>query len=417
VDDAPYTGDMDLGAVATRADLLALLRTVHTRADKTYRILEAMTRHETTPLKRTVVSDMLSGKRFPHKAVMTAFLRACGVPDDDLEPWRHAWERVVSGEEGPARSEVTWTVPDQLPTEITAHVDPAEVNQLREQINQLTEANERLQSQLAVSKRQAAEELQPHDAVDGLELSGPLTSRRTPSSEMAQSMWHFPDGSRITLVCSRRSPDRRQPSSAPDNLNYVRLSDLADLDALIEIYGTIRAYNPTSPVVIMAAQDLRQRDVANHLVLIGGLAWEAVTPWFSHIFSIPIEPGDPAERSAIVVRGPDNEELEFRYQMDGNELAEDVGFFIRGENPSAPRRTLTICGGITTRGVLGAARCFIDWEMREHNEQYLFPRFPAGSTYCIVMRVPVINGDPLTPDLSKKENRLFEWSDGGSKAG
>lgn len=232
-----------------------------------------------------------------------------------------------------------------------------------------------------------------------------------------RSMWHFPDGSRITLVCSRLPPGRRPPSSNPDSLNYVRFSDLADLDALIEIYGAIRAYNPTSQVVIMPAQDLRQRDVANHLVLIGGLAWETVNPWFSRIFPIPIQAGDPMDRGAIVVRNPDDGEREFPYQMDGDVLVEDVGFFARGENPSAPKRTLTICGGVTTRGVLGAARCFIDPEMRELNEQYLSPRFPEGSTYCVVMRVPVVlNRDPLTPDLSKKENLLFEWSDRGLKA-
>jgi hypothetical protein len=418
VDDAPYTGDLDLSAVTTRDGLVALLQTVYARADKPpLRTLEASTRHEATPLSRTAVSEMLRGVRFPHKAVMIAFLRACGVPEQGIEPWRHAWERVASGQKGPTRLETAQASPDQPPAKIAASVDPAELNRLREQVNRLAEANERLRFQLAATERQAGEDLRPDDAVDGLEPSGPLASRRTPSSDRARSMWHFPDGSRITLVCSRLPPDRRPASSDPSNLNYVRWSDLADLDALIEIFGTVRAYNPTSRVVIMAAQDLRQRDVANHLVLIGGLAWEAVTPWFSHIFSIPIEPGDPAERNAIVVRGPDNEELEFRYQMGGNELIEDVGFFIRGENPSAPRRTLTICGGITTRGVLGAARCFIDWEMREHNERYLFPRFPDGSTYCIVMRVPVINGDPLTPDLSKKENRLFEWSDGDSNAG
>jgi hypothetical protein len=228
-------------------------------------------------------------------------------------------------------------------------------------------------------------------------------------------MWHFPDGSRITLVCSRLPPERRPLSADPDYLNYLRFSDLADLDALIDIYGAIRAYNPTSRVVIMAAQDLTQRDVANHLVLVGGLAWETVNPWFSRIFPIPIQAGDPAERGAIVVNDPDGAEHEFEYRIVNGVLVEDVGFFARGENPSAPRRTLTICGGITTRGVRGAARCFIDYEMRERNEQYLFPRFPEGSTYCIVMRVPVINRDPLTPDLSKKENRLFEWYDRGAE--
>jgi hypothetical protein len=244
-----------------------------------------------------------------------------------------------------------------------------------------------------------------------------LAPGETPTSRQAQSMWHFPDGSRITLVCSRLPPERRPPGADPDDLNYVRFSDLADLDSLIEIYGAVRAYNPRSRVVIMAAQDLRQRDVANHLVLIGGQAWEAVTAWFARIFPIPIEAGDPAERGAIVVRDPDGGKQEFKYTQVDGELVEDVGFFARGENPSAPRRTLTICGGITTRGVRGAARCFIDWEMQERNYQYLSrPQFPDGSTYCIVMRVPVLNNDPLTPDLSKDNNRLFEWWDTNTEA-
>jgi hypothetical protein len=225
----------------------------------------------------------------------------------------------------------------------------------------------------------------------------------------AMSMWHFPDGSRITLVCHRLPPDRRPPARDGD-LNYVRFADLADLDTLIDIYGAIRAYNPTSRVVIKAAQDLTDRDVQNHLVLIGGLVWETVAPWFSRIFSIPIQARDPGEHDVIAVRSLEGEEREFKYALVEGKLVEDVGFFVRGENPLAPRRMLTICGGITTRGVRGAARCFIEWEMRERNDQWLMRRFPEGSTYCIVMRVPVVNEDPLTPDLSKEENRLFEWS-------
>ena len=269
-----------MGAASTRDDLAALLQTVHIRADKpSLRTLEARTRHGATPLSKTAVAEMLKGVRVPRKAVMVAFLRACGVQDDGMESWLRTWERVASGEGGPARPEV------------------------------------------------------------------------------AQSR-----------------------------------------------------------VVITAAQDLTQRDVANHLVLIGGLTRKTVTPWFSRIFPIPIEAEDRFDRSAILVRDPDSgTEREFKNTLVGDELVEDVGFFARGENPSAPRRTLTICDGITTRGVHGAARCFIDWEMRERNEQYLMRRFPDRSTYCIVMRVPVVNEDPLTPDLSKKENRLFEWCDASTK--
>lgn len=267
---------------------------------------------------------------------------------------------------------------------------------------------------LATAELTAAE----RDRLEGLqrELLGlrdsAVSREEGPSVSEAQSMWHFPDGARITLVCYRLEADRRPPSADQGALDYVRFSDLADLDTLIDIYGAIRAYNPTSQVFIMAAQDLTQRDVSNHLVLIGGLTWKTATPWFSRIFQLPIDARDPADLGAIVVREPDGKEREFKYVLDddGN-LVEDVGFFARGKNPSAPRRTLTICGGVTTRGVRGAARCFIDWEMSERNQQYLTPRFPEGSTYCIVMRVPVVNYDPLTPDLSKRENRLFEWCD------
>jgi hypothetical protein len=275
-------------------------------------------------------------------------------------------------------------------------------------VNRLAEANERLRSQLAVKTWQATKDVLPGDATGGREAIG------TPAR---QSIWHFPDRSRITLLSYRVPPDYRPPSAEPDNPNYIRLADLADLDTVIDVYGAIRAYNPTSQAVIMAAQDLHQPDVASHLVLIGGLTWEAVAPWFSRAFSTPIEAGDPFDRGAIAVRDADNRRLEFKNTFTGDEIVEDVGFFVHGKNPSAPRRTLMICGGITTRGVRGAALCFVDPEMRERNEEYLISRFPADSAYCIVMRVPVFNRDPLTPDLSKKENRLFEWSEGDSKPG
>jgi len=238
----------------------------------------------------------------------------------------------------------------------------------------------------------------------------------TPSPARAESIWHFRDGSGITLVCDRLPPYLRPPQADPGHTNYVRFAGLADLDALIDIYGAIKAYNPTSRVVITAALDVTQQDVANHLVLIGGRAWNTVMRWFSRIFLIPIKADDPGDRGAIVVHEPDGAEREFKYTLVDGELVEDVGFLVRGENPAAPLRTLTIIGGITTRGVHGAARCFIDPEMRGRNEHYLNPRFLDESNYCIVMRVPVVNKDPLTPDLSIAENRLFEWSNPRAEA-
>lgn len=264
-------------------------------------------------------------------------------------------------------------------------------------------------------------ELTPDERERMAELKDELTTLReaavdrqvVPAAPVAESMWHFPDHTRVTLVCSRLPLERQPPGANPDDLQYVRYSALADLDTLIDVLGAVRAYNPPSTrVVIKAAQDLTERDVANHLVLIGGRAWETVSPFLGRIFPIPIQAGDAGEAGAIVVDDPDDPdggEHKFEYRLANDMLVEDVGFFARGENPAAPKRTLTIIGGITTRGVHGAARCFIDYEMRERNERYLHPRFPPGSTYCVVMRVPVINLFPATPDLSKPENRLYEW--------
>jgi hypothetical protein len=114
MDDAPYTGDLDLAAVRTRDDLLALLRTVYIRADKpALRTLEARTRHSANPLSKTAVAEMLHGVRFPRKAVMVAFVRACGVPDDAIEPWRRAWEQAAVSEEASAQSGAAQADPDQ----------------------------------------------------------------------------------------------------------------------------------------------------------------------------------------------------------------------------------------------------------------------------------------------------------------
>lgn len=316
--------------------------------------------------------------------------QAFGTPDDPLSPAAISmWENPASGRLPPASRLEAYALLFCTPRSFEGGVHMLDVGELtREELDRRAELRREL-----LDLRDRAESYQG-----------------APSSVRTESMWHFPDGSRITLVCNRLTPNIRPPFADPGNLNYVRFASLADLDSLIDVYGAIKAYNPTSRVVIAASEDLRHRDVANHLVVIGGEAWHSVTPWFSRIFPVPINAEDPGERGAIVVRDPDGAEREFRYRLIDGELVEDVGFFVRGENPAAPLRTLTIVGGITTRGVHGAARCFIDPEMRSRNEDYLNPRFPEGSTYCIVMRVPVVNKDPLTPDLSIEENRLFEWS-------
>jgi transcriptional regulator with XRE-family HTH domain len=322
--------------------------------------------------------------------------QAFGTPEDPLSPAAISmWENPTSGRIPPASRLEAYALLFCTPRSFEGGVRMLSVRELtREELDRREELRQEL-----LGLRDRAE-----------------SHQGAPSPVRPKSMWDFPDGAPITMACYRLPPHLRPQYAEPNDLNYVRLSGLSDLDAMVDVYGAIRAYNPTSRVAIMAAEDLTHRDVANHVVLVGGLAWSTANRWFSRSFRVPIEAEDPKDRGAIMVHDPDHGEREFKYTVADDVLVEDVGFFARGENPAAPRRTLTVIGGITTRGVHGAARCFIDQEMRDRNEEYLNPRFPEGSTYCIVMRVPVVNRYPMTPDLSVAENRLFEWSDPSAEA-
>ncbi|AQZ62096.1 unnamed protein product [[Actinomadura] parvosata subsp. kistnae] len=82
-------------AVHRHEELVALLAEQFARADVSLRELQARAdRSGGTRLPRATCADMLAGRRFPRKAVMVAFLRACQVPEQRLPAWERAWERV-----------------------------------------------------------------------------------------------------------------------------------------------------------------------------------------------------------------------------------------------------------------------------------------------------------------------------------
>ena len=78
----------------------------------------------------------------------------------------------------------------------------------------------------------------------------------------------------------------------------------------------------------------------------------------------------------------------------------------RLRNPFKINRTLTICNGIFSRGVFGAVRCLTDASVREENERYLADRFPDGE-FAILLRVPVVTNETLSPDLQNPDSRLY----------
>jgi len=79
-------------------------------------------------------------------------------------------------------------------------------------------------------------------------------------------------------------------------------------------------------------------------------------------------------------------------------------------NPLNSNRTLTICNGVHTRGVLGAVRSLTDPRLKDSNERYISANFSNGSSFAILMTVPVIEGKAMTPDFNTPDRVLYQWS-------
>lgn len=245
--------------------------------------------------------------------------------------------------------------------------------------------------------------IRTHGAVDAPAAGGSFT-------------WDFDEGP-ITIICPEAPDAERSPLADERNPNYTRMSRFADLDALVELWGHVRASNPELQIRAILSSEVIADRLTDHLVLIGGIGWNPVTKrLWKTLKGLPISqfevPDLPTGEIFKVVI--ENDEAEFRPQMetadDGTtELVEDVGLLARLTNPFNHSRTITICNGVHSRGVVGAVRSLTDIAVRERNEAFLASSFPAGR-FALLVRVPVVNGEAISPDLEIADNRLFEWS-------
>jgi transcriptional regulator with XRE-family HTH domain len=223
-----------------------------------------------------------------------------------------------------------------------------------------------------------------------------------------KSIWRFPDGKAVSIVCSN-APE--PPAYAhPDHLNYIRYARHADLDALIEVFGQVRADNPSSMVRLLSPEELVQDFALNHLVVIGGAAVDDAAPYFAPGIPLPVAKPIPGTATHLFESRVGQETREFTSVRDDGALVEDIGLIARWPHPNVPQRTVTMLSGITSRGVHGAALCFTDSHVRHANETYLDNTFGNADAFCILMRVLVRNNIALPPNLWQEKVRLYEWS-------
>jgi len=268
----------------------------------------------------------------------------------------------------------------------------------------------RLLSPGELTEQERKQETELYEELIALRERAQSTDVLAPVEEQRGAIWHFPDSIAVSIVCS--DAPEPPPYSKPSDLNYNRYARYADLDALVEVYGQVKADNPERMIRILPTGRLAQDFALNHLIIIGGAASDTAS-LFAQDIPLPtaeaIPDTDPA--TSLVRSSVGEETREFRSTRDEEgTLVQDVGLFARGAHPIIPGGTVTLLSGITSRGVHGAALCFIDMHVRDTNERYIDSAFGNVESFCILMNIPVQNNTALPPNLWRENTRLYEWS-------
>jgi len=240
-----------------------------------------------------------------------------------------------------------------------------------------------------------------------------------PAEEKAFSRsWHFTDDGPATFICAQLPAGQTGPLGDQANPNYTQLQTYADLDALMELHGHIRAENPTMDVFFKAAPEVQTDDLSGHVILVGGIGWNRITGRLSEMARLPVQQVEDPELKTgeIFVAQVEGKERKFwpTWMMDGDKkvLSEDIGLLARVPNPLNSGRTLTICNGIHSRGVYGAVRSLTDKRVRESNERYIYDNFGNSGSFAILMSVQVIENRAITPDFNNSDNVRYQWPPG-----
>jgi hypothetical protein len=260
------------------------------------------------------------------------------------------------------------------------------------------------------------DQLTPNELKQLQELESQLMDLYKSGVRKARRSFQFNAGP-VHILCPEAPSDVQGPLADIRNSNFTKLRQYGDIDALLELYGHVRAENPNLDVFYKLASEVDRDDLPRHVILLGGIGWNDLTLRFQRAISeVPIaQVAVPNLKDGDIFRVQTSEgEKDFYPEYvdlgeDRRELIADVGYIVRLRNPFKVSRTLTMCSGIFSRGVYGAVRCLTDKNVRGENENYLAHRFPAGE-FAMLVRVPVVANETLSPDLQNREVRLYEWA-------
>src|SRR5580704_2535925 len=262
-------------------------------------------------------------------------------------------------------------------------------------------------NELTEQERERATEL--YDELIALRERAQSTNVPAPVKAQRSAIWHFPDPIAVSIVCSDAVDP--PPYAQHGHLNYSRYAKYADLDAMVEVFGQVKADNPERMVRILPTARLAQDFALNHLILIGGAASDAASLFAQDIpLPTPVEISDAGWVTHQFECTVGEETQNFKSTWEEGNLVQDVGLIARSPHPLVPGGTVTLLSGITSRGVHGAALCFINSHVRDTNERFLENTFGNVESFCILMNIPVHRNIALPPNLWRENACLYEWS-------
>lgn len=155
---------------------------------------------------------------------------------------------------------------------------------------------------------------------------------------VARRSWHFTDSGPLTLVCAQLPKEEASPLADSANPNYTQLLGFADLDAMVELHGHIRAENPGMGVFFKTAPEVKSDDLSGHIVIIGGIGWNDVTQRLIDLSRLPVrqETDSSVSTGEIFLTAANGNDQKYlpRWSPTTDELIEDVGLFVRMPNPN-----------------------------------------------------------------------------------
>lgn len=183
--------------------------------------------------------------------------------------------------------------------------------------------------------------------------------RRWPTRHL-RKIWGLKDGDYVVVVCSELDdPEGRQ--RAGEAREFIYHLKYGDIDAYFEVVITLLRLFPRIKLHVFSSGETEHTrvDMAQHLILIGGPDYNAITRRFlekgitHYAYRTPEEDASTVYPNEIVIYcGQDDQE-----HCESTD-ERDYGYFERIRNPNNPSKHIVLIGGCHTIGVTGAAKAY-----------------------------------------------------------